>query len=865
MKHCVIKEKESFLMKCVIDYDDEPFEDEIIDERYDYKIIKLYEKYIYDIVKSLKESGKKNYDNFDLSKIFEYYTCIQLTKENRSEYYQYDDIDPDFKEKHNMSSNDTGIDASNLIDTIVQCKLRKNNLTWKECSTFFGSNIVSNNNKLEIKWPKLVLARNTDSKLSSNLSHKKNLFLDKTYSREEMIKYCEQIYLNPPKILDEKQDKIVLRDYQKECISLIKNNKKNIVISLPTGTGKNIIIANSLEKGKKYLILVPRIILMDQLKELMEKMQDYKNKIQIIGDGNNKFNEKYDITICVFNSVSLIKKYDHFYKIFVDEAHHIQVPEIYKDDDDESVNSDSDSDDDSGGDYESDTDDDDDSYSESDSDSDYESDGDSDGDSDFDDESVDFNDEDDSDDDTSYIKTIQELKKYNNNVYLSATIDNEDKNALYYKKDIREMIKLGYLCDYLSHVPIFSEDPTNKNICEYLIKKYRNVIIYSNSQKEGKEFNNLLNGILKGSSEYIDCHTPKAKRNAIIKKYKRGDLLFLVNVRVLVEGFDAPITKCVVFLHLPRSGNTIIQIIGRALRLHNEKTYAHVILPFSTNEDGKNINTFLKTIAKNDSRIRESYETKQLGGYINIENVTEDEKEDNDAELKYEMIYDGLGKLQNYKEISEEKTKILFEFVENNKRTPYPNEEYKNIKIGQWLNNQKQKIKLKNDEIYKTLSKNEIIKNSLDQYLINTEHTSEEKLKVLFEFVEENERNPFQREECGTIRIGAWLNSQKQKIKSKNDEIYKTLSNNKTVKDNLDKYLKNKYQDESDSELDSDSEYEKPKKIIRPKVKIQPDKDSNFEDEPKKVVKSKSVDKSKNTDLDDDCKPVKKKAPRKST
>jgi hypothetical protein len=44
-----------------------------------------------------------------------------------------------------MSRNDTGIDCSDLLDMIVQCKLRKNTLTWKECATFFGSQVIFSN------------------------------------------------------------------------------------------------------------------------------------------------------------------------------------------------------------------------------------------------------------------------------------------------------------------------------------------------------------------------------------------------------------------------------------------------------------------------------------------------------------------------------------------------------------------------------------------------------------------------------------------------------------------------------------------------------------------------------------------------
>jgi tRNA(Ile)-lysidine synthase TilS/MesJ len=63
------------------------------------------------------------------------------------------------------------------------------------------------------------------------------------------------------------------------------------------------------------------------------------------------------------------------------------------------------------------------------------------------------------------------------------------------------------------------EDPSNKNICEYLIKNYRNVIIYCNSQKEGKEINKLMNDLQLNCCEYIDCKTPKKKRVDIIDKY----------------------------------------------------------------------------------------------------------------------------------------------------------------------------------------------------------------------------------------------------------------------------------------------------------------------------------------------------------
>jgi superfamily II DNA or RNA helicase len=67
-----------------------------------------------------------------------------------------------------------------------------------------------------------------------------------------------------------------------------------------------------------------------------------------------------------------------------------------------------------------------------------------------------------------------------------------------------------------------------------------------------------MNSIQKKCSAYIDCYTNKSDRNKIIKKYKNGDLPFLINVRILVEGFDAPITKGICFMHMP-SNKTILK------------------------------------------------------------------------------------------------------------------------------------------------------------------------------------------------------------------------------------------------------------------------------------------------------------------
>ena len=695
-----------------------------------------YKIYIYERYVDLKKS-KQEFDNNDLWKIFEYFSCIKLSNEYNKEFYEYDDIDPTFKEINKMTRNDTGIDCCDLNNTIVQCKLRKNTLNWSDCATFFGSqNIFSSElNKPIIRWYPLIITRNSESTLSDNLLARKDLFIDKTYDRQEIINYCENLITNPPEypIAD---TSFSLRDYQTESINLI-NTSNNVIINLPTGTGKNVVIIYSMKDNLKYLILVPRIILMYQLKEeIIKHKPKYKSKIQLIGDSNNEFNETKNITICVYNSINIIEKYfNTFNKIFIDEAHHIEKPEIYYENDEETE-----------------------------------------------DEVINVN---------SYVSIIKSLTSYNNNIYLSATIDEIEKFN-YYRKDIREMIDLGYLCDYTIHVPIFTDDPTNRNICEYLIKTYRNIIIYCNSQKEGKILNKLMNEIQNYSSEYIDCLTSKRKRDDIVSRYKEGKIAFLINVRILVEGFDAPITKGICFMHLPSSKTTLIQIIGRALRLHSLKTIANIILPFSDIEDESSINNFLRVMASNDSRIRKSYENKKLGGYISLDSqiVNQDNEEEmNNIELKFEIIFNSFGIITNGSEIWDIRLEESKNYINKYRKLPPCDNRYRmkgqrikdesiNTSLGNWIIKQKQNYKNKEQ-----IMKNESIYNSWEEfinhekykeYFLSNEELFHNSLEEVKKYIDKYEKRPSSKSNNKDIKtLGIFiLNQNKREQNIKNDAIY---------------------------------------------------------------------------------------------
>jgi len=746
-------------------------------------IIDIYKNHIYNKFKDLLRAKKiEDLDNKDLCKIFEYFSCIKLTEEYKSAFYEYADIDLEFKELNQMTRTDTGIDCCNLIDTIVQCKLRKDTLTWKECSTFFGSQNLYNEelNETIIRWKKLIITRNSECKLSTNLQEKHKLFNDKCYSRDEIIKYCESLLETPPIIPIVNKVKDTIRDYQKECIDLIISSKENVIISLPTGTGKNFIIVHSLEPNKKYLILVPRIILMEQIQDEIKKHNPkLKNKIQLIGDSKNVFDETKDITICCYNSVKIVEEHSTlFHKIFIDEAHHINKPEIYQNDEQDleqdlenparkfssngEYDDDEDYDSDIENDYDSDENSDIDDYDTNDEEQDEDEEQDLENPEHKDSENETEKDNDDEiKDKSTYINIIHNFTKLNNNIYLSATIDAQE-GFKYYEKNLRDMIDKKYLSDYTINIPIFTDDPTNKNICEYLLKEYRNIIIYCNTKKEGKLINKLMNELQNKSSEYIDCDTTKSKRKNIIDKFKSGELPFLVNVRILVEGFDAPITKGVCFMHLPSSKTTLIQIIGRALRLHEMKTIANIILPFSSKKDDEaSIKNFMKVMAKNDRRIKKSFESKKLGGYISLvkvvgeENYNDDEESEENEEtdeirdinFKYDLIFDSIGIMKNSEEIFIKRLEEIKTYIDINNKTPSQINKDKTIRrIGCWMStsiqNYSKKINNMKDEIIRKLWEEFINDENYKKYFLSQYDTFVFNLNKVKNYININKQRP---------------------------------------------------------------------------------------------------------------------------
>jgi len=81
---------------------------------------------------------------------------------------------------------------------------------------------------------------------------------------------------------------------------------------------------------------------------------------------------------------------------------------------------------------------------------------------------------------------------------------------------------------------------------------------------------------------YVSGETPNDERDEIIGDFKAGRLRALVNCNILTTGFDHPATDAVVMLRPTMSPGLYVQMVGRGLRLHENKADC-LVLDFGGN------------------------------------------------------------------------------------------------------------------------------------------------------------------------------------------------------------------------------------------------------------------------------------------
>jgi DNA repair protein RadD len=376
-----------------------------------------------------------------------------------------------------------------------------------------------------------------------------------------------------------------MRPYQQQahddCIAWVRKNTAPCVLELPTGAGKSIIVAeianslNKISKGKHVLCIVPS-------KELLEQNAD---KIRATGNAVSLFSASVGETclanpLVVGTPVSIKNQIDRFGSQFcaviIDECHKI-TPTV--------------------------------------------------------------------------IHIIDQLQVFNENlriIGLSATpyrmstgyifkydlrgvALHESKtrdpyfDRLIYKITARELIQQGYLCQPVvgainsqhyetltmqtNAMGNFSKDDIDKayhgkgrltaEIVADVIEQSRDrkgVLFFAATVQHAGE---VMESLPPELSAIVTGSTPAREREIILLKFKAQILKYLVNVAVLTTGFDAPHCDVVAILRATESAALLQQIIGRGLRLSDEKQNC-LVLDYAENierhcPDGDVFNPDIKT------------------------------------------------------------------------------------------------------------------------------------------------------------------------------------------------------------------------------------------------------------------------------
>lgn len=106
-----------------------------------------------------------------------------------------------------------------------------------------------------------------------------------------------------------------------------------------------------------------------------------------------------------------------------------------------------------------------------------------------------------------------------------------------------------------------------RQIIEYAQDR-QGVMIFAATVEHAREVTGLLPD---GAAALITGETPLPERDRLIDAFKARTLKFLVNVAVLTTGFDAPHVDLIVVLRPTESISLYQQIIGRGLRLAEQK------------------------------------------------------------------------------------------------------------------------------------------------------------------------------------------------------------------------------------------------------------------------------------------------------
>ncbi|MCC7409520.1 MAG: DEAD/DEAH box helicase family protein [Phycisphaeraceae bacterium] len=183
-------------------------------------------------------------------------------------------------------------------------------------------------------------------------------------------------------------------------------------------------------------------------------------------------------------------------------------------------------------------------------------------------------------------------------------------NHVCFEVGVRELIVQGYLCPLKTKVgsrkadfqglhtsggrggefiageveALMDDDALVRSACREIAnctQDRRSVLIFAAGVQHAQHVQRVL-GEMGRECGFVCGDTPSVFRDQILKRFREGDLKYLVNVNVLTTGFDAPNVDCVALLRPTNSPGLYYQMVGRGFRLHPGKENC-LVLDFGGN------------------------------------------------------------------------------------------------------------------------------------------------------------------------------------------------------------------------------------------------------------------------------------------
>ena len=325
-----------------------------------------------------------------------------------------------------------------------------------------------------------------------------------------------------------------LRDYQKECINIIKNEDRNHLIVIATGGGKTVIFTHlaveSSKNGDRILIVVPQEELLQQTKDTLLKI-DSSLDVGIVKaekddvHSNIVIATRQSLTHSKSTRIERMNEHGEFKYVIIDEVHQANRQSLIISSKIPNANI------------------------------------------------LGFT-------ATPFNMDLKEIFK----------------NGISFERNTLDMIEAGYLVEPrayrvktdtdISKVKAVNGEFSQGELETTINNSGRNLSILKAYKKIAKKRKSTIvfcagvqhaidmAKIFKDSgieAEYLSGDTSPEDRKRIIEDFKNGKIKILTNCQVLTTGFDAPNTDCIIFASPTISKTKYVQCLGRGLRLSKGK------------------------------------------------------------------------------------------------------------------------------------------------------------------------------------------------------------------------------------------------------------------------------------------------------